>query len=36
MKNKIIIEKILKYISKILEYTKDTEYDYFIQNSILV
>ena len=36
MKNKIIIEKILKYISKILEYTKDTEYNYFIQNSILV
>lgn len=36
MKNKIIIEKILKYISKILEYTKDTNYDEFINNSILV
>lgn len=36
MKNKIIVEKILKYISKILEYTKDTEYDEFINNSILV
>lgn len=36
MKNKIIIEKILKYISKILEYTKDTNYDEFIDNSILV
>ncbi len=36
MKNKIIIEKILKYISKILEYTKDTDYDEFIKNSILV
>ncbi len=36
MKNKVIIEKILKYITKILEYTKDSEYDGFIQNSILV
>lgn len=36
MKNKIIVEKILKYISKILEYTKDTKYDAFISNSILV
>lgn len=36
MKNKAIIEKILKYISKILDYTKDTEYDDFINNSILV
>lgn len=36
MKNKIIIEKILKYISKILEYTKNTEYDDFINNSMLV
>lgn len=36
MKNKIIVEKILKYISKVLEYTKDTEYDTFINNSILV
>ena len=36
MKNKIIVEKILKYIYKILDYTKDTEYDTFISNSILV
>ena len=36
MKNKIIVEKILKYISKVLDYTKDTEYDAFINNSILV
>ena len=36
MKNKIIVEKILKYISKVLEYTKDTNYGDFINNSILV
>ena len=36
MKDKIIVEKILKYISKVLEYTKDTTYDDFINNSILV
>ena len=36
MKNKTIVEKILKYISKVIEYTKDTEYDDFINNSILV
>lgn len=36
MRNKMIVEKILKYISKILDYTKDTEYDAFISNSILV
>ena len=36
MKNKLIVEKILKYISKVLDYTKDTEYDDFINNSILV
>ncbi|MBE7025825.1 MAG: DUF86 domain-containing protein [Ruminococcaceae bacterium] len=36
MKNKIIVEKILKYISKVLEYTKDTEHDALISNSILV
>lgn len=36
MKNKIIVEKILKYISKVLDYTKETEYDDFINNSILV
>ncbi len=36
MKNKMIVGKILKYISKILEYTNDTEYDDFINNSMLV
>lgn len=36
MKNKIIVEKILKYISKVIEYTKDTKYNDFIGNSILV
>ena len=36
MKNKMIVEKILKYITKILDYTKDIEHDSFINNSILV
>ena len=36
MKNKIIVEKILKYISKIIDYTKDTEYEDFVNNTILV
>lgn len=36
MKNKLIVEKILKYISKVLAYTKDIEYNEFINNSILV
>lgn len=36
MKNKIIVEKILKYISKLFDYTNDTEYDGFINISILV
>ena len=36
MRNKIIVEKTLKYISKLIDYTKDTEYDAFISNSILV
>ena len=36
MKNKIIVEKILKCISKVLDYTKGIEYDTFINNSILV
>lgn len=36
MKNKIIVEKILKYISKILDYSKDITYDDFINNPILV
>ncbi len=36
MKNKLVVEKILKYISKVLDYTKDAKYDDFINNSILV
>ena len=36
MKNKVIVEKILKYISKIIDYTKEVDYDSFIKNSILV
>ncbi len=36
MKNKIIVEKILKYISKVIDYAKDAEYDSFISNLILV
>lgn len=36
MKNKIIVEKIIKYISKVIDYTKNTEYVDFINNSILV
>ena len=36
MKNKIIIEKILKYILKITEYTRDTDYNDFADNSILI
>lgn len=36
MKDKIIVEKIIKYISKVLDYTKGIEYDDFIGNSMLV
>ena len=36
MKNKIIVEKIIKYISKVLGYTKEVDYNTFINNSILV
>lgn len=36
MKNKVIVEKIIQHVSKILDYIKDTEYDDFINNSILV
>ena len=36
MKNKIIVEKILKYVSKLIDYTKDTNYSEFAGNSILV
>ena len=36
MKDKIIVEKIIKYISKVLDYTKGIKYDDFIGNSMLV
>ena len=36
MKDKQIVEKILKYTSKVIDYTKDAEYDDFIRNSMLV
>ena len=34
MKNKIIVEKLIKYISKIIGYTKDTNYKDFSQNTV--
>lgn len=36
MKNKIVVEKILKYVLKILNYTKDVKYNEFENNPILV
>lgn len=36
MKNKLIIEKILKYISKIIEYTHNTDYNDFTDNAMLI
>ena len=36
MKDEQTVERILKYITKILDYTKGTEYDDFINNSMLV
>ena len=36
MKNKIIVEKIIKYLGKILDYTENVEYESFVENSILV
>lgn len=36
MKNKIIVEKILNYIDKILDYAKDYTYEKFVENSMLV
>lgn len=36
MKHKTIVEKLLKYVSKIIDYTTDIEYDNFIKNSMLV
>ena len=36
MKNKIIVEKILKYIRKLISYTEGVDYSAFIQNTVLV
>lgn len=36
MKNKIIIERILKYIKKLLSYVEGIDYDTFASNSMLV
>lgn len=36
MRNKIAVEKMLKYISKIIDYTKSKTYDDFINDSILI
>ena len=36
MKNKIILQKIIKYVSKIIEYTNNTQYNEFINNSMMV
>ncbi|MBQ7120399.1 MAG: DUF86 domain-containing protein [Oscillospiraceae bacterium] len=36
MKNKVIVEKILRYAQKVLAYTKNTDYDEFTSNSILI
>ena len=36
MKNKIIVEKIIKYINKILQYTKSVEKEEFVSNSMMI
>ena len=36
MKNKIIVEKIIKYINKILQYTNGVEKEDFISNSMMI
>lgn len=36
MKNKIIIEKILRYIEKIFSYIENVDYDGFINNTMLI
>jgi uncharacterized protein with HEPN domain len=36
MKNKIIVEKILKYIKKVKNYTENATYDEFVCNSMMV
>ncbi len=36
MKHKIIVEKMITYIDKVSEYTKEISYDEFIENLVLV
>jgi len=36
MKNKIIIEKILRYIEKMFSYIENVDYDGFINNTMLI
>lgn len=36
MRNKVIVEKMIKYITKIINYTSETNYDNFVSNSVLV
>ncbi len=36
MKNRTVVEKIIKYADKILDYTKNMTYADFVENSILV
>lgn len=36
MKNKIIVEKLIRYTAKLLDYTKGIDFDGFVENSILV
>lgn len=36
MKNKIIIEKILKYIQKVISYVEGVDYDTFVNNTMMV
>lgn len=36
MKNKAIVENIIKYMAKVLDYTKGMDYDTFINDSMLV
>ena len=36
MKHKIIVEKIIKYVNKIMSYTADSTYESFAKNTVLV
>ena len=36
MKHKIIVEKIIKYVNKIMRYTEDSTYESFAKNTVLV